>query len=107
VIVARGGVVIDESDDGCDPPGGGGDPLHRVFVGLHEPVVFHQVADAVAGQRHFRRHDEVGSAGPRLADGVQNLRGVGLDIAADRIQLCERDTHPCRSYSDKRTSGSE
>jgi hypothetical protein len=64
-----------------------------VLVRLEKSGVFDEVADAIPGQRHFRRHEEVG---PLLHGGVErseNLCGVAVDVTTRRVQLGERDAH--------------
>ena len=61
VSLRRARVEVDEADDGGDAARGLGDRLHRALVGLEELRVLDEVADAVAGQRQFRRDDEVGA----------------------------------------------
>ena len=92
-FVARREVEIDEAHDRGDAAGGLGNPQHRALVGREEPRVLDEVPDAIAGQRHFRRHEYVGPLGRRGLERLENLRRVPVDVTARGIELSERNTH--------------
>ena len=92
-VVARGRVEIDEADDGRDPARGLRDALHGELVRFEEPRVFDEVADAIAGQRHFGRDEEVRSPARGLVEGAEDLCGIAIDVPAGGVHLSERDAH--------------
>ena len=93
VVVALVQVEVDEADHGGDAARRLRDALDRPLVGGEEVGVLDEVADAVTGQRHLRRDDQVGLLPPRLVDRRRDFRGVAVDVSANRIELRQRDSH--------------
>ena len=93
VLVAGAGGDVDEADDGGDAGGGSSNPLHCRLVGLEEAGVLDEVADAIAGQRHLGRDQQLGAGRDRAREGVEDRRRVAGDVAAGGIELSERDAH--------------
>ena len=75
------------------------DLLERLLGGAHEAGAKQQVLGRVAGHRELREEDEIGARALRLLDAVEDQRAVAVEVADDRVDLCERDPHAFQTIS--------
>src|ERR1700687_2006457 len=63
---------------------------------LDEAAAEQQIPRQIANQRELRRHGQIGSARPSLADGTGDQPGVAGQIPDRRVDLQQRDFHVLR-----------
>ena len=97
VVRYRGGVV--EIGVGVHEPDNRRDAFRRLhglphprLVVLDELVLEQQVLRRIAGNGKLRKRDEVGPDVTRVGRVVKDLRGVPVEVADRRIDLCKRDS---------------
>ena len=104
VVVALVQVEVDEPDHRGDALRRLRDARDRPLVGAEEVGVFDQVADAVAGQRHLRRDDQIRLLPPRLFDRRDDRSRVAVDVSAYGIELRQGDSHEIDAISYRRSA---
>ena len=78
------------------PVGCSRDLLQRFARGAYEPGPKEEILGRVAGRGELRIDDEIGLRSAGLAERREDLRAIALEVADDRIQLCERDSQGFR-----------
>ncbi len=86
-------IEIDEAEDGGDAARRRGNPPDRPFVGGKEIGVLDEVADAVAGDDHLRRDQQVRFLPDGLVHGGEDPFGVAGNVPARGVQLGQGDSH--------------
>ena len=84
--------VVDEADNCGDmkPRCGFTYAVERRQVVLNETAPQHEVFRWISGQRQLGKGDEIRSKGLGLADLIDDLGGVAVEIAHSRVDLRQR-----------------
>ena len=88
-----GGVAFDGADERGDVADGGGDFAERVLAVGHEAALEQQIARRVTAHGELRIHDEFGALGDEGGVGGEDFTAVAGEVADDRVELSEAETH--------------
>jgi hypothetical protein len=93
-LAERGGVPVDEPDQGRGLSAGAGHPLEGKEIVVDEAGRLDQVPRGIPGQGQLREDDQAatGPAGP-LEKG-QDAVGIAPDVPNGRVDLGEANLHP-------------
>ncbi len=83
-------------DECHDAVGCSGDLLQGRASGAYEPGPEEEILGRVAGRGELGIDDELRPCSAGLAERREDLRAIAVEVADDRIQLCERDSQGFR-----------
>ncbi len=72
------------------------DLVERACGRSHEAGPQQQILRRIAGNGELREEDKVGALVPRLAEAFQDQVAIPSEIADDRVDLSERESHRFR-----------
>src|SRR5690606_36796157 len=84
--------VVDEADDGGDPPRPASQPAHGVDAGLDVGVAQHEVLRRVPAYGELRQHQDVGAFVFRPVHRLGDAALVAVDVTDDEVELGSSDT---------------
>ena len=99
----RAGVVevaveVRRADEDDDPARRERDLLERPLGGAEKAGPEQQILGRIAGHRELGEDDEVGVRPLRLLDALDDQRAVPVEVADDRVDLGQRETHRVSDY---------